>query len=395
LPFPHPASGNGETEEEHEAAQRAHRSTITLDRILAKAAETFKPYKFRPKQGTEVEWWAGYQVGQRVASRFAVADSKQHPRIFLMGDACHTHSPSLGQGMNVSMMDAFDISWKMVHTLFGLTPDRTALLETYEVERREHALNLIDLDKRWYHTRYGKSQQGRGASVGEGQVGQEIMKFISGTAIEYQAGSMLVDDRVTPEDVESIERYSAGALREGRRLEDAVVTRLADGCLLHLHDEIRSDGRYSIVIWTGTDLLKKEGISQKILRRLCEGLLPSVARSTVKVFVLHSLEHLSFEWTDLPGCVRTTSETRLYKLDEPGYEKFGIDVQKGVMCVVRPDVYIGSIADLTEGAGGFQKVAAYLERCAVPTRRADCLPCLSSAFTMGTTASTIECRGLR
>ena len=80
---------NGETAEEHEA-KRAHRATIMVERILGQAAELFKPCRFKPKEGTDIEWCAVYQVGQRVASPFAVADSKQHPRVFLIGDACHT-----------------------------------------------------------------------------------------------------------------------------------------------------------------------------------------------------------------------------------------------------------------------------------------------------------------
>jgi len=36
------------------------------------------------------------QIGQRVGKRF-----DDHNRIFLAGDAIHTHSPKAGQGMNV------------------------------------------------------------------------------------------------------------------------------------------------------------------------------------------------------------------------------------------------------------------------------------------------------
>jgi len=49
-----------------------------------------------------------------------------------MGDACHTHSPKAGQGMNVSMMDAFNLGWKLAFELLGLAP-QGSLLPTYEV----------------------------------------------------------------------------------------------------------------------------------------------------------------------------------------------------------------------------------------------------------------------
>ena len=42
-----------------------------------------------------------------------------HPRVFIAGDACHTHSLKAGQGMNVSMGDSFNLGWKLVSVLQG------------------------------------------------------------------------------------------------------------------------------------------------------------------------------------------------------------------------------------------------------------------------------------
>lgn len=61
-----------------------------------------KPYSF---DITSVEWFSPYQsnsfgsdwlivVGQRVAEAFSKYD-----RVFIAGDACHTHSPKSGQGV--------------------------------------------------------------------------------------------------------------------------------------------------------------------------------------------------------------------------------------------------------------------------------------------------------
>jgi 2-polyprenyl-6-methoxyphenol hydroxylase-like FAD-dependent oxidoreductase len=40
-----------------------------------------------------------------VASKFSV-----HERVFIVGDACYTHSPKAGQGMNASMNDSHNLS---------------------------------------------------------------------------------------------------------------------------------------------------------------------------------------------------------------------------------------------------------------------------------------------
>tara|TARA_R110002060_G_scaffold54401_2_gene65032 strand:+ start:230 stop:463 length:234 start_codon:yes stop_codon:yes gene_type:complete len=62
----------------------------------------------------ETVWWSAYAIGQRLADHF----SKDN-RIFLTGDACHTHSPKAGQGMNVSLQDGFNIGWKLAAVLQG------------------------------------------------------------------------------------------------------------------------------------------------------------------------------------------------------------------------------------------------------------------------------------
>jgi 2-polyprenyl-6-methoxyphenol hydroxylase-like FAD-dependent oxidoreductase len=41
------------------------------------------------------------------------------PRVFIAGDACHTHSPKAGQGMNVSMQDSFNLGWKLASVILG------------------------------------------------------------------------------------------------------------------------------------------------------------------------------------------------------------------------------------------------------------------------------------
>lgn len=55
-------------------------------------------------QATFSETFHRLPVGQRVASRFTVNE-----RIFIAGDACHTHSPKAGQGMNASMNDTHNL----------------------------------------------------------------------------------------------------------------------------------------------------------------------------------------------------------------------------------------------------------------------------------------------
>jgi hypothetical protein len=69
----------------------------------------------------EVAWWSVYEIGQRLCDKFDdVPDedvAQRLPRVFIAGDACHTHSPKAGQGMNVSMQDGFNLGWKLASVL--------------------------------------------------------------------------------------------------------------------------------------------------------------------------------------------------------------------------------------------------------------------------------------
>jgi 2-polyprenyl-6-methoxyphenol hydroxylase-like FAD-dependent oxidoreductase len=54
-------------------------------------------------------------------------------RVFLAGDAAHIHSPAGGQGMNTGMQDAFNLAWKLAAVIQGKAGD--TLLNSYEAER--------------------------------------------------------------------------------------------------------------------------------------------------------------------------------------------------------------------------------------------------------------------
>lgn len=57
--------------------------------------------------------------------------------VFLMGDACHTMPPFMGQGMCSGIRDAKNLAWKLDLVLRGIADD--PLLDTYQLERLPHA----------------------------------------------------------------------------------------------------------------------------------------------------------------------------------------------------------------------------------------------------------------
>ncbi|WP_417228130.1 bifunctional 3-(3-hydroxy-phenyl)propionate/3-hydroxycinnamic acid hydroxylase [Amphritea sp.] len=81
-------------------------------------------------------------------------------RVLLAGDAAHIMPVWQGQGYNSGMRDAFNLAWKLALVVQGSAGEQ--LLDSYEVERRDHAKAMIDLSvlaghvlappKRWQGT---------------------------------------------------------------------------------------------------------------------------------------------------------------------------------------------------------------------------------------------------
>jgi 2-polyprenyl-6-methoxyphenol hydroxylase-like FAD-dependent oxidoreductase len=66
--------------------------------------------------------------------RIAVAENYQVGRVFIAGDAAHSHPPYGGYGLNNGLDDAANLGWKLAAKLKGWGSD--ALLQSYTQERR-------------------------------------------------------------------------------------------------------------------------------------------------------------------------------------------------------------------------------------------------------------------
>ncbi len=85
-------------------------------------------------------WSAEVRLQHRVASEF------RKGRVFVVGDAAHTHSPAAAQGMNTGILDAVNLGWKLAFASdVADAADRAALLDSYERERRPVAKQVLAL----------------------------------------------------------------------------------------------------------------------------------------------------------------------------------------------------------------------------------------------------------
>jgi 2-polyprenyl-6-methoxyphenol hydroxylase-like FAD-dependent oxidoreductase len=83
-----------------------------------------------------VSWASAYNMNARLADRYRVG------RVFLVGDAAHTHPPTGGQGLNTSVQDSYNLGWKLAAVVTGAA---ATLLDSYEEERRPIAAAMLGL----------------------------------------------------------------------------------------------------------------------------------------------------------------------------------------------------------------------------------------------------------
>ncbi|KAI9890267.1 MAG: hypothetical protein M1814_004302 [Vezdaea aestivalis] len=163
---------------------RLDRTQATLDNIFRAAQKVLLPYTLEYKH---CDWWSVYQIGQRVAPKFS-----QGNRLFLAGDAIHTHSPKVGQGMNVSMQDTYNLGWKICSVITGRASPR--ILRTYELERRQVALDLIAAD---YETSQFYSSSKKRSNKDHQALRDKYYLFLSGVAVNYSHSDLTVQPTPT------------------------------------------------------------------------------------------------------------------------------------------------------------------------------------------------------
>ncbi|KAI5461880.1 putative phenol monooxygenase [Mariannaea sp. PMI_226] len=357
------------------AADKKRRGAVTLDYIFEQARSVFAPYSVKIKEGTKPDWWAAYQIGQRMTPKFSARTPDGVDRVFIVGDACHTHSPKAGQGMNVSMMDSYNLAWKLVHSLHGLTPGATSgaaadpVLETFEEERRDVARQLIEFDTKFSHMFSG--QIGSTDVEATGLTHEEFLRvfsegsgFTSGCGLHYKPSRLLIRPLVEP--LFNTFRFPqgdplSGALTPGRRLINVEVKRYADANTRHLQDEMPSIGRYHVLVLASNDLLDKSGASQSAIQSSID-IIQKFPTGVVNLMVIHPLEE-RFEWTDVPPSLKTFAEMRTYGLakSEDAYEIFDVSKEEGLIAVIRPDGYVSMLSPLS----GSELVEDYFNSCLV------------------------------
>ena len=229
-------------------SERAADRNVTSDLLIDRASKILAPFILDVK---EVAWWSAYEIGQRLCDSFDDVGEAERgqlvPRIFIAGDACHTHSPKAGQGMNVSMADTFNIGWKLAAVLRGQA--RPMLLDTYTQERQAKAKELIEFDKDMARLFSAKPKDAAEAA--------QFQTYFKKHG-RYTAG---VETRYKPSILTGPGTHQALAkgYQTGMRFHSAPVIRLGDAKPMHLGHVMKADGRWRLIAFAAQGDMGRSG----------------------------------------------------------------------------------------------------------------------------------------
>jgi phenol 2-monooxygenase len=340
-------------------AELLDRTKVTPEKLAAVANRILAPYRIDVQ---DVGWWSVYDIGQRLCDTFddVPADevATRLPRVFIAGDACHTHSAKAGQGMNVSMADAWNLGWKLGTVLRGTA--RPELLHTYSAERQVIAQELIDFDREFAAMfSAAPTESGEDGGVDPEEFQRYFVqqgRFTAGVATRY-APSMITA---------SASSALADGFPVGMRFHSAPVIRLADAKPLHLGHVARADGAWRLYVFADR---ADPATPESRARQLCDFLASEkspLARftppgaepdSVIDVRAVFQQGHREVAVDSLPPVLQPR-KGRFGLIDyekvfcpDPADDVFdarGIDRDAGCVVVVRPDQYVATVLPLDD-----------------------------------------------
>lgn len=341
-----------------------------VEQIIAKAQKILHPFTLDVRH---VAWHSVYEVGHRLCESFDDVPLDQvgtrMPRVFIAGDASHTHSAKAGQGTNASMQDGFNLGWKLGHVLDGRAPE--SLLATYSAERQLIGQNLIDQDSKWARE-MAKSPEEFASHAEFEDAYLRITEFAQGFMTEY-APSMITS---TGDGQQLATGYPIG-----KRFWSAEVTRVADANQRHLGHEARADGRWRIYVFADAARAGDDSPVAALGKWLDEssespirGFTPTDIDENAwfDIKVIYQQDHVNVDIGRVPRAF--LPRVGPYELIDyenvfaarPGNDIFelrGID-RRGAIVVVRPDQYVANVLALT----AIDELAAFIRTFALPQR---------------------------
>ncbi|KAK7021336.1 hypothetical protein VNI00_017438 [Paramarasmius palmivorus] len=249
----------------------------------------------------DVIWMGVWRANIRMADKFGEG------RVFIVGDAAHVHPPTGAQGMNSSVQDSINLSWKLTLVLRHLSP--TSLLTSYTAERLPVIASMLGKTTDLLNSTYKTDTLGRGF---------ELRQF----GVNYRGSSIVLSGG--EEGGDGVDPYRSGldgVLKAGDRAPDAPNLQVQGEETSFSLFGVFKPTHHTILVFTPSP-----GVSLDL----------SLQKDVVKTLVIYP---------------RDGDAEREGVVDTAGYAYkhygFGVDGEKGQekggVVIVRPDGYVGAI----------------------------------------------------
>ncbi|KAL3442867.1 FAD binding domain-containing protein [Aspergillus insuetus] len=295
---------------------------VTQEVAVQEAIQSMKPFKVEFK---EIHWWTLYTIGQRIAKTFSSRD-----RIFLCGDAAHTHSSGAAQGLNTGIHDAVNLAWKVALHIQGTA--RLKVLQTYASERASAVQKLIDYDKdiallmsykwpTWY-----KGDPEADPHLVLGEIFDKAASFNTGLGISYSENAL-----------NQKKRDAICSVSPGSRPPDVELTTPGTNQSVRLQKVTPNQATFWVLVFTGS----KNSMIQSLMKELQRYLDRASALTSCK----------AIRWLTIitgTGCSpyealgRRSFGDAYFDAGNAAHDSLGINMDVGAVIVLRPDGLVGT-----------------------------------------------------
>ncbi|CAK5272934.1 unnamed protein product [Mycena citricolor] len=303
---------------------------VTQEIAVKEAIEALQPFEV---EFLEVDWFTIYGIGQAIAETFSAQD-----RVFLAGDACHTHSSGSAQGLNTGVHDAVNLAWKLAFCSQGL--GKKTLVESYDLERRPSVQTVIDNDKvistlisGQYPPRFEGRKEPTRDLLTEWYTDVNVQLFTLGLGISYP--SNIINSSLTDP--------SAATISPGERGPDVYLRSIGTEDPVRLHQVLKNTGKFHIVVFAGNPIQTRQSLDAL-----------NAALAAPDSFSRIPAARRAFQFTTLAAAFGNGA-TDVLGMSAPGrgrvfldphgqaHSIYGVDIARGAVVVFRPDGWIACI----------------------------------------------------
>lgn len=375
------------------------RMQASEQQVQETAKRVLQPFEI---EWERVDWYSVYPIGQGISDKYTLDE-----RVFLGGDACHTHSvsvtqsnsnrrltqlkPKAGQGMNTAFLDAHNLAWKIHHVESGFA--NRSILSTYERERRAVAESLLQFDAEYaklFSTQESSGQDSRQSSnSGSSSKFTDLFKssceFTSGYGTSYAPNVFNWGSCHPAQSHLFLEHERGTTLRIGRLMPPVAVRRVVDANAVQLEYEVPVNGAFRIYVFAGNKTRNQRALQDFAANLNKDTSFYKVFQRPDMVSVSHHEQHLphsrffsictifanqrpEIEVADLPSTLGRYS-SQIYADDIPdmrmldakavAHAKMGLDPHRGGVVVARPDGHVGCVLRLVEGSETVDALNSY------------------------------------